>query len=50
MQVEGINDINQVEQLRNTPIYIEEIEEDELTEDEYFINDMIGCEVVDDKG
>ena len=50
MQVEGITDINQVEPLRNTPIYIEEVEEEDLTEDEYYIEDMIGCQVIDDKG
>lgn len=50
MQVEGITDINQVEPLRNTPVYIEDVEEDELTEDEYYIDDMIGCVIVDDKG
>ena len=50
MQVEGITDINQVEPLRNTPIYIEEVEDEDLTEDEYYIDDMIGCKVVDDKG
>ena len=50
MQVEGITDINQVEPLRNTPVYIEDVEEEELTDDEYYIDDMIGCVVVDDKG
>ena len=50
MQVEGINDINQVEPLRNTPIFIEEIDDEELGEDEYYIDDMLDCKVVDDKG
>ena len=50
MQLEGINSIDMVEPLRNTPIYIEDVKEEELADDEYYIEDMIGCSVVDDKG
>ncbi len=50
MQVEGINDISQVEPLRNIPVLIEDIEDDELGEDEYYIEDLLACKLQDDMG
>lgn len=49
-KVVGLDNINDVEPLRNTPIYIEDIEDEELGEDEYYIDDMIGCKVVSEDG
>ena len=50
MQVEGIDDISKVEPLRNVPVYIEDVEEDELGEDEYYIEDLLQCKLQDDLG
>ncbi len=49
-KVAGIDDISQVEPLRNVPISIEDVDDEELDEDEYYIDDMIGCKVVADTG
>ncbi|MBE5735357.1 MAG: 16S rRNA processing protein RimM [Clostridiales bacterium] len=49
-KVAGIDDISQVEHLRNVPISIEDVEDDSLEEDEYYIDDMIGCKVIADTG
>ncbi|MBQ4558036.1 MAG: 16S rRNA processing protein RimM [Clostridia bacterium] len=46
-KVEGIDDISQVEVLRNTPIYVQYEETEELLDDEYFIEDLIGSKVID---
>ena len=50
MKVKGIDDIDVVEGLRNVPIFVDDIEDEVLEEDEYFIDDLIGANVVDDKG
>ncbi len=50
MKVKGIDDISEVERLRNVPIMVEDGMEEELDDDEYYVDDLIGCDVVDDKG
>ena len=50
MKVKGIEDISEVERLRNVPIMVEDSIEEELDDDEYYVDDLIGCDVVDDKG
>ncbi len=49
-KVVGIDDISQVEVLRNRPISISDEDTEELQEDEYYIDDLIGSKVVDDLG
>ncbi len=44
MYVEGISDRNTVEALRNVKVYYEG-EEEVLQEGEYYIDDLVGCEV-----
>ncbi len=49
-KVAGIDDISNVEPLRNTPIYIEDVEDEVLGEDEYYIDDLLGCKVMTEVG
>ena len=46
-KLEGLDDISQVENLRNVPIYVQEEVCDELSDDEYYIEDLLGSKVVD---
>ena len=46
----GYNVIEQVEHLRNEDLYVEEVELNELNEGEYYIKDLIGCEVLTTEG
>ena len=50
LKVEGIERIEEVEPLRNTPILIEDVDNGQLEDDEYYVDDLIGAKVVDDKG
>ena len=45
MKLEGINDINEAQKMRNTIIYISR--EDADIGDRYFIKELIGCKIYD---
>ncbi len=47
VKLDGVNDRNGAEELRNLEVYIPESELEELPEGEYYIRDLIGCEVFD---
>lgn len=47
IRLEGVADRNTAEALRNVEIYIPEDALEELPEGEYYIRDLIGCEVYD---
>ena len=46
-EIEGINDRNQAEALRNIELYIDEDKIPEPDEGEYLQKDLVGCEVID---
>ena len=48
-KLDGINDCNIVESLRNTKIYFEELEKENLPEGEYYVSDLIGMEIYNEK-
>lgn len=50
LKVEGIDDVDTAESLRNVPIFVEDNDDEDLEEDEYLIDELIGSKVVDDKG
>lgn len=41
-----INDANTAEKLRNSPVFVETKQLKELNDNEYYIQDLIGCEVI----
>ncbi len=45
LTLEGVDDINIAEKLKGHPIYMKREAAKKLQEDEYFIADLIGCEV-----
>lgn len=45
LKLEGINDRNEAEKLRNKKVYMDEIELEELPEDTYYVRDLIGVTV-----
>lgn len=47
IRLENVTDRNGAEALRNMEIYISEEDLEELPEGEYYIRDLIGCEVYD---
>lgn len=50
LKFEGIDDINDVEQFKRCPILVTRENAVPLEEDEYFIADLIGLQIVDDSG
>lgn len=50
VKFEGLNDINQVEQYKRCPIMVTRENAVPLEEDEYYIADLIGMTIVDDRG
>lgn len=47
IRLDGISDRNAAEELRNLEVYIPESELEELPEGEYYIRNLIGCQVFD---
>jgi 16S rRNA processing protein RimM len=50
VKFEGLDDINQVEKYKRCPIMVTRENAVPLEEDEYFIADLIGMTIVDDRG
>ena len=50
LKIEGIDTIEQAETLKTKYIEVERKDAVELSENEYFVADLIGCEVVDTNG
>lgn len=50
LKLQGIDDRNAAEGLRGKFVQIDRVHAVDLEEDEYFIADLIGCEVQDDSG
>ncbi len=46
-KLKGFNSINDVEKFKNREIYIYRQDLEELDEDEFYIADIIGCDIVD---
>lgn len=50
LKLQGVNDRNAAEALKNRDVYITEEDLVELPEDTFYIRDLIGLKVVDDSG
>lgn len=50
MKLVGITHINQVENWRGRAVYADEWPEEALAEDEYYVEDLIGMKVIDERG
>jgi 16S rRNA processing protein RimM len=50
LRLQGIGSIHDVERLRNCIVQIRSYEAVRLPENEFYIHDLIGCEVVNDQG
>jgi 16S rRNA processing protein RimM len=50
MQLEGITDISQVDQLKGQDVYVSRELLPEISEDEFYWDDLIGMKVIDIKG
>ena len=50
LKLKGYDDINDVEQFKRCPMLVTREDAIELEEDEYFIPDLIGMEIVDESG
>lgn len=48
LKLKGIDHISQAESLRGRSIYVDSWQEDELQEDEYFVEELIGIKVLDE--
>ena len=47
-KVDGIDDCNVVENLRNTKIYFEEFTKETLPQGEYYVSDLVGMKIYND--
>lgn len=47
VKFKGLNHINDVEKYKNRIVYTEKLDYDELEEDRYYVEDLIGMKVVD---
>lgn len=50
LRLAGVTHINQVDGWRKREIYVDEWPEEVLEEDEYYVDDLIGMEVIDEEG
>ena len=50
VKIKGIDDINEIENLKGSTLTIEEDEKPKHSNGEYYIEDIIGFDVFDDKG
>ncbi|HBA62697.1 MAG TPA: 16S rRNA processing protein RimM [Lachnospiraceae bacterium] len=50
LKFKGIDHINDIEKYKGRPLYVTREDAVELEEDEYFIADLIDCEVLTDEG
>ena len=50
MALEGVTDRNQAETLRGKTLYVEMAEEEKLEEGQYYVADLIGCDITDESG
>lgn len=48
-KIEGIDDCNTAENLRNTKIYFEEFTKETLPEGEYYVSDLVGMKIYNEK-
>lgn len=49
MRISGIDSVEKAEALRNKYIYISDDTLDKLEEDNYYVKDLIGCDIIDIK-
>lgn len=50
MKLSGIDHINQVERWHGRQLFVDEWPEEALAEDEYYVEDLVGMEVIDETG
>ncbi|KIL35266.1 16S rRNA processing protein RimM [Cohnella kolymensis] len=50
VKLKGFDDINQVEKLKGCELKVSDSERVPLSEDEYYVRDIIGCSVVTEEG
>ena len=49
VKFEGLNHINDVEKYKNFEVYTEKLDQGELEEDRFYVEDLLGMKVVDEK-
>lgn len=48
-KIQGVNTVEEAEKLRKKNVYIDEEDLEDLEEDSYYVKDLIGLEIVDEK-
>ncbi len=49
IKFEGFDHINDVEKLKNLEVYTEKLEQEQLEEDRFYVEDLIGIKIYDEK-